>query len=148
MRIRLLWEAVGWPLARLARRFPAFPEGDNMPLFSIRNKRLQPVSQSNFPGEKSLQNIVESNLKIIFNCRFVASEFPTGPLHGGRVDTLAISPILSVASLMPIWAAALSNNESPEEARANAAGSGHSSHVNLGKEPYFYLPLPRAIRPT
>jgi hypothetical protein len=91
MRIRMLREAVGGPPARLARRFSAFQKGDNMPLFSIRNKRLQPVSQSNFPGEKYLQNIVESNLKIIFNCRFIASEFSTGPRHGGRVETLAIS---------------------------------------------------------
>ncbi len=62
-----------------------------MPLFSIRKMILNPIQQSNFPEEKHLQRIVEANLRTIFDCRFVASEFSTGPLHGGRVDTLALS---------------------------------------------------------
>lgn len=62
-----------------------------MPLFSIRETNLEPIQQSNFLEEKYLQKIVEANLRTIFNCRFVASEFSTGPLHGGRVDTLALS---------------------------------------------------------
>lgn len=38
-----------------------------------------------------LQHLVEQNLETVFNCRFVASEFVTGVLHGGRIDTLALS---------------------------------------------------------
>jgi len=41
--------------------------------------------------KKNFKTLVESNLKEIFNCRFVASEFSTGPAHGGRIDTLALS---------------------------------------------------------
>lgn len=62
-----------------------------MPLFEIQNQSLSPVEQTNFANEKQLQKLVEQNLKPIFNCRFVASEFPTGSQHAGRIDTLALS---------------------------------------------------------
>ncbi|MEZ6128417.1 MAG: DUF5655 domain-containing protein [Planctomycetaceae bacterium] len=62
-----------------------------MPLFQISNGKLTPVQQTNFDKEKELQTLVESSLEPIFNCRFVASEFSTGTLHGGRIDTLGLS---------------------------------------------------------
>ena len=62
-----------------------------MPLFEIKNQVLLPVEQTNFANEKLLQKLVEQNLKPIFNCRFVASEFPTGSQHAGRIDTLGLS---------------------------------------------------------
>lgn len=62
-----------------------------MPLFDIQGDQLAPVTQVEFKSEKSLQTMVEKNLKPIFNCRFVATEFRTGPVHGGRIDTLALS---------------------------------------------------------
>jgi hypothetical protein len=36
-----------------------------------------------------LQSLIEKNLDAVFKCRFVSSEFPTGALHAGRIDTLA-----------------------------------------------------------
>ena len=62
-----------------------------MPLFEIDKLDLHPISQNNFDREKQLQTLVERNLQAVFNCRFVASEFPTGVQHGGRIDTLALS---------------------------------------------------------
>jgi predicted transport protein len=62
-----------------------------MPLFEIQNQDLLPVEQTNFSNEKLLQKLVEQNLKPVFNCRFIASEFPTGSQHAGRIDTLALS---------------------------------------------------------
>ena len=62
-----------------------------MPLFRVVNDSAVPVPQANFPTEKALQSLVERNLGPIFNCRFVASEHPTGSQHGGRIDTLALS---------------------------------------------------------
>jgi len=62
-----------------------------MPLFAISNLRLSAMEQTNFVAEKALQNLVERNLQTLFNCRKVASEFPTGAQHAGRIDTLAIS---------------------------------------------------------
>ncbi len=62
-----------------------------MPLFKIDGAELHPVSQGEFAKEKSLQKLVEDNLLRVFNSRFVASEFATGSVHGGRIDTLALS---------------------------------------------------------
>ena len=62
-----------------------------MPIFEIQSQSLLPVEQINFSNEKLLQKLVEQNLKPIFNCRFVASEFSTGSQHAGRIDTLALS---------------------------------------------------------
>ncbi len=62
-----------------------------MPLFTVSNLELRPVAQSRFPSEKELQKLVELNLDVVFKCRLVASEFPTGPQHAGRIDTLALS---------------------------------------------------------
>jgi len=62
-----------------------------MPLFHIDGEALNPVEQTNFPTEKALQTLIERNLQTVFNCRMVASEFPTGAQHAGRIDTLALS---------------------------------------------------------
>lgn len=53
--------------------------------------KLDPVEQTNFSIEKELQTLIEKNLEVVFNCRFVASEFSTGALHAGRIDSLALS---------------------------------------------------------
>jgi hypothetical protein len=62
-----------------------------MPLFKKIQNKLSLVKPSKFVNEKELQILVENNLLEIFNSRFIASEFSTGPVHGGRIDTLAIS---------------------------------------------------------
>ncbi len=62
-----------------------------MPLFQIDDSKVQAVAQTNFTYERDLQSLVENNLKTIFNCRLVASEFSTGAAHSGRIDTLALS---------------------------------------------------------
>lgn len=62
-----------------------------MPLFKIERGSLAPIGQNDFGIEKELQQLIETNLGIVFNCKFIATEFPTGAVHGGRIDTLAIS---------------------------------------------------------
>lgn len=62
-----------------------------MPIFQIKGQLLSPIQQRNFDKEKELQTLIETNLGPVFNCRFVASEFSTGALHAGRIDTLALS---------------------------------------------------------
>lgn len=62
-----------------------------MPIFEISNDKLFPVEQKNFALEKELQLLIEKNLQTVFNCCFVASEFPTGAQHAGRIDSLALS---------------------------------------------------------
>ena len=62
-----------------------------MPLFKIAKSTLSTVDQTNFTVEKELQKLIENNLEPVFGCRFVATEFPTGEQHAGRIDTLALS---------------------------------------------------------
>ncbi len=62
-----------------------------MPIFEIQNGKANRVRLSEFKIEKDLQNLIERNLDTIFNCRFVATEFSTGNIHSGRIDTLALS---------------------------------------------------------
>ncbi len=62
-----------------------------MPLFEIHSKGVRAIEQKNFSSEKQLQTLVEKNLITIFNCRLVASEFSTGSVHAGRIDSLALS---------------------------------------------------------
>lgn len=48
--------------------------------------------------EKSLQLMFEANLEALLGVRFLASEHSTGPIHGGRIDTLGLdednSPVI------------------------------------------------------
>ena len=62
-----------------------------MSIFEISNGTAKRIRLSDFKVEKDLQKLVENNLPTIFNCRLVATEFSTGNLHAGRIDTLAIS---------------------------------------------------------
>lgn len=57
--------------------------------------RLGAAGVSELPGhsvqiEKSLQSLFESNLETLLGVRFLASEHSTGPVHGGRIDTLGL----------------------------------------------------------
>lgn len=40
--------------------------------------------------EADVQDLVEANLEAMLGVRFLASEYSTGPVHGGRIDTLGI----------------------------------------------------------
>jgi predicted transport protein len=62
-----------------------------VPIFDISGEKLSAVEQKNFSLEKELQSLIERNLKTVFNCRFIASEFSTGAQHAGRIDSLALS---------------------------------------------------------
>lgn len=62
-----------------------------MAIFEIENSKAKRVKLSEFKLEKNLQFLVEGSLDVIFNCRFVATEYSTGNIHSGRIDTLAIS---------------------------------------------------------
>lgn len=48
--------------------------------------------------EKKLQNLIEDNLAPLLGARLLATEYGTGPKHGGRIDTLGVdendSPVI------------------------------------------------------
>jgi predicted transport protein len=62
-----------------------------LPIFQEHNHKLSVVPRTEFASERELQRLVESNLEEVFGCRFVATEFHTGSVHSGRIDTLALS---------------------------------------------------------
>lgn len=62
-----------------------------MAIFQINNNKVNRIKPTDFKLEKDLQNLVEQNLGVFFNCRLIASEFSTGNIHSGRIDTLALS---------------------------------------------------------
>lgn len=66
-----------------------------MAIFEIDNGKAKRVRLSEFKIEKDLQRLVEENLDTIFSCRLIATEFSTGSIHSGRIDTLAISEDLN-----------------------------------------------------
>jgi predicted transport protein len=62
-----------------------------MAIFEIDKGKARRVRLSEYKLEKDLQRLIEDNLETIFNCRLIATEFSTGNIHSGRIDTLAIS---------------------------------------------------------
>ena len=62
-----------------------------MPLFHREKQNLTLIKPKKFSNEKELQTLIETNLDEMFSCRFIATEFSTGPVHGGRIDSLALS---------------------------------------------------------
>ncbi len=58
-----------------------------MPLFSIKNDKLERVKEIPFKSErKDIQKVTESSLKEVFGYEFIKSEVTLGNL---RIDTLA-----------------------------------------------------------
>ena len=57
-------------------------------LFRIQNSSVQELLGSAVVLEKSLQTLIENNLENLLGVRFLASEYPTGSRHGGRLNTL------------------------------------------------------------
>jgi predicted transport protein len=67
-------------------------------LFQIGSSIVEELPTQSPQVEKSLQNLFEANLESLLGVRFLASEYSTGPVHGGRIDTLGIdedgSPVI------------------------------------------------------
>ena len=59
-------------------------------LFKISNNDVSEISGKSVELEKSLQNLIEKHLETFLGVRFLATEYPTGKSHGGRIDTFGI----------------------------------------------------------
>jgi predicted transport protein len=59
-------------------------------LFKLDNGLMSELQGSALQVEKSLQKTFEENLESLLGIRFLASERTTGPVHGGRIDTLGL----------------------------------------------------------
>jgi predicted transport protein len=62
----------------------------DLKLFSIKNNSAIQLQGSEANIEKSLQNLMETNLDVLLGVRFLETEYSTGKVHGGRIDTLGI----------------------------------------------------------
>lgn len=70
----------------------------DLKLFRITDGVATELASSTVSLEKSLQSTVEQNMETLFGVRFLASEYSTGPKHGGRIDSLGLdensSPVI------------------------------------------------------
>ncbi|MFA7653730.1 MAG: DUF5655 domain-containing protein [Candidatus Magasanikbacteria bacterium] len=57
-----------------------------MSIFKIENQKLVTVKELQIDLEKDIQNLTEINLELVFDVKFISSEFS---LHNFRIDTLA-----------------------------------------------------------
>ncbi|NTI75985.1 DUF5655 domain-containing protein [Rhizobium rhizogenes] len=67
-------------------------------LFHFNEGQVAELAGTAVQVEKSLQNLFEANLEALLGIRFLATEHSTGPVHGGRIDTLGLdednSPVI------------------------------------------------------
>lgn len=67
-------------------------------LFRLGSNKVTEIPSDAVQVEKSLQVLFEANLEALLGVRFLASEYSTGPVHGGRIDTLGLdedgSPVI------------------------------------------------------
>jgi predicted transport protein len=61
-----------------------------MPLYQIKQQKVNQIKPSSFKNERELQKLFEANLEALLGVRFVASEFTTGDRQRGRIDSLGI----------------------------------------------------------
>jgi predicted transport protein len=59
-------------------------------IFNVCADTVHEIEGASADIEKSLQNLIEKNLETFFGIRLLASEYSTGKVHGGRIDTLGI----------------------------------------------------------
>ncbi len=59
-------------------------------LFRTMKTGVKELGSKSVSVEKSLQTLIERNMEAFFGVRFLASEYPTGKVHGGRIDSLGL----------------------------------------------------------
>jgi predicted transport protein len=83
------------------RRLPPTWKGDvdlfgagtrmsDIKLFHMKTNEIEELAGQSVQIEKSLQTLFENNLEALLGISFIVSEHSTGPVHGGRIDTLGL----------------------------------------------------------
>jgi predicted transport protein len=62
----------------------------DLKIFKLNNGSMSELSGTALQVEKSLEKTFEANLETLLGIRFLSSEHSTGPVHGGRIDTLGL----------------------------------------------------------
>jgi hypothetical protein len=75
----------------------------DLKLFKLAPDHVTELAVSSMAVEKSLQILMEKHLEIFLGVTFLVSEHPTGPKHGGRMDTHGIdengAPVIHANSI-------------------------------------------------
>ena len=58
-------------------------------LFKIKDD-VEEIEGTSMQLEKNLQNIIEENMEVFLGVKFLATEYSTGKVHNGRIDSLGI----------------------------------------------------------
>jgi len=70
----------------------------DLKLFQIAHGSATEIAATGVVLERSLQLLIEENMETIFGVRFLSSEYSTGVIHRGRIDSLGIdengSPVI------------------------------------------------------
>lgn len=70
----------------------------DLKLFRISGGIAAELPSASMALEQSLQRLIERNLETLFAVRLLASEYSTGKIHGGRIDSLGLdengSPVI------------------------------------------------------
>ena len=68
-----------------------------MPLFDIhKNGSAKQIEEVKGLVEKDIQRLMENNLDVMLRLKFIKSEYSTGRIHGGRIDTLSFDESVPV----------------------------------------------------
>lgn len=62
----------------------------DLKLFRIDGNTVTVIESRSISVERSLQTLIERHLEVFLGVRFLATEYITGRVHGGRIDTLGI----------------------------------------------------------
>ena len=70
----------------------------DLKLFRINGGRASELTSRSFALERNLQTLIEENMEVTFGVRYLASEYTTGKVHRGRIDSLGLdengSPVI------------------------------------------------------
>jgi predicted transport protein len=70
----------------------------DLKLFRIDDGRASELTSRSFALERNLQTLIEANMETTFGVRFLATEYTTGKVHRGRIDSLGLdengSPVI------------------------------------------------------
>lgn len=62
----------------------------DLKLFRLKGTNVEEVPGEGYAIEKSLQTLIEGQMETFLGVRFLASEYSTGQVHRGRIDSLGI----------------------------------------------------------
>lgn len=72
-----------------------------MPDFEINDDgTLAPIPEVTGLVEKDTQKLIEKNMDVLLRLKFLKSEYSTGKMHGGRIDTLCVDESVPLAVII------------------------------------------------